>query len=337
MKSFQERNHAVIAVVGLVTMVLAFFAAFNAESLPVIGGGTTYSAYFGEAGGLKAGNQVRIAGVRVGKVTHISLDKDKVKVDFQVKDAWMGDQTTAAIKIKTMLGQKFLALNPGGSAKLDPSQPIPLKRTTTPYDVNAALSDLSTTVTEIDTARMAKGFAVLADTFKNTPKSVRTMVDGLSALSRTVSSRDAQLQALLKNTSDVTGTLASSNADFGRLIDDGDLLLAELAKRRDAVGKMLAGTASLGVQLQGLVKDNEKALAPALAKLDKVSKILSVNQDHLERAVKMLGPYYSMVTSSMGNGAWLDAYVCGLFDANHAPVLKNDVARNCAPAHGGRK
>jgi phospholipid/cholesterol/gamma-HCH transport system substrate-binding protein len=51
--------------------------------------------------------------------------------------------------------------------------------------------------------------------------------------------------------------------------------------------------------------------------------------------VKKLGPYYRLLTSAMGNGHWVDAYVCGLFDDQDAPVLDNDVVRNCHP--GGAK
>ena len=337
MKSFQERNPLTIAVVGLAAMVLIFFAAFNAQSLPIIGTGQTYSAYFGEAGGLRPGNEVRIAGVKVGKVTDISLVGAKVKVQFRVKGAWMGDQTTAAIKIKTMLGQKFLSLDPLGSGELDASSTIPLARTITPYDVNAALSDLSSTVDEIDTDKVAKSFEVLSATFKNTPKSVRAVVDSLSALSKTVSSRDAELQRLLKNTATVSGTLASRNRQFGRLIDDANLLLAELAKRRDVIHDMLVGTTTLGTELQGLVHDNEKTLTPALAKLDTVAAILMNNQADLDRAVKTLGPYYSMISSALGNGRWVDSYVCGLFDSAQAPVLDSDAERNCSPVPGGGK
>ncbi|NED01552.1 MCE family protein, partial [Streptomyces sp. SID6648] len=77
--------------------------------------GTTYSADFSEAAGLDTGDEVRIAGVKVGRVTGVALDGAKVKVTFEVEDAWVGDRTTAAIAIKTVLGDKYLALDPLGA------------------------------------------------------------------------------------------------------------------------------------------------------------------------------------------------------------------------------
>lgn len=333
--AFAERSKVAIAVVGLVTLAVIFLGTFNAQSLPIIGGGSIHTANFAEAGGLKSGNEVRVAGIKVGKVTDISLHGTVVRVKFRIKGVEMGDQTTAAVKVKTMLGQKFLAIDPAGRNEL--RGPIPVSHTTTPYDVNAALSDLSTTVGEIDTAKLEQSFNVLSDAFKDTPESVQTMVKGLTDLSRTISSRDTQLADLFESTSKVTKTLKDRNGEFAKLINDGDSLLTELQKRRDAVTAMLKGTARLGVQLRGLVKDNENQLKPALAKLDKVSKILQNNQDNLEAALKQLGPYYRVLASATGNGHWVDSYICGLFDANDAPLLKNDVERNCTPAKGGGK
>jgi phospholipid/cholesterol/gamma-HCH transport system substrate-binding protein len=327
--SFAERNKVVIAIVGLLSLVLAFLVAFYADAMPVIGGGDVQHAYFAEAGGLKTGNEVRVAGVKVGKVTGIRLDGTRVEVTFRSKGVRLGDQTAAAIRVKTLLGQKYLALDPAGTKPLN--GPIPEERTTTPYDVAAALSDLSTTVDQIDTVKLEKSLNVLADAFENTPASVKAMVTGLTDLSRTISTRDTQLASLFAQTKKVTGTLSARNTELGNLIDDGDALLTELTKRRAAVKAMLQGTAELGTQVRGLVADNQKQLAPALAKLDTVTAILQRNQANLDKALAEIGPYYRMLTSAMGNGRWVDAYLCGLFDSQGAPELRNDVVRDCKP------
>lgn len=331
--SFAERNKVVVALMGLLAMSLVFAGTFYADALPVVGGGKVYTATFAEAGGLRSGNEVRIAGVKVGKVSAISLDGATVEVKFRVKGIKLGDQTTAAIKVKTMLGQKFLSLDPLGRGSLD--EAIPLARTTTPYDVNAAFSDLSDTIEEIDTDKVEQSFEALSEAFKDTPESVRTTITGLTDLSRTISSRDVELDELLESSTDVTKTLKDRNTEFAKLINDGSDLLGELEARRKSVESMLDGTVRLGTQLKGLVADNEKALQPALARLDEVSKILQRNQDNLDSALAKIGPYYRVVTSAMGNGHWVDSYICGLFDAAGAPLLDNDVERTCKPAQGG--
>lgn len=327
--SFGERNRVVIAVVGLLLLGAIFVGTLKAEDLPVVGGGEKHEAYLAETAGLRAGDEVRVAGVKVGKVTGIELEGDQVRVAFRVKGVSLGDESTAAVKIKTLLGKKYLSIDPLGSGELD--GPIPVERTTTPYDVNAAFSDLSSTITEIDTDQLEKSLATMADVFADTPDSVRGMVDGLSRLSRTISSRDDDLARLFESTKGVTGTLAARNEELGALVDDGNLLLTELAHRRESIRTLLRSTTTLGRELAGVVRDNEAQLKPALAKLDRVSAMLRRNQRHLNDALAVIGPYYRMLTAAMGNGRWLDSYVCGLFDADRAPVLENDVVRNCLP------
>ncbi|MET9943282.1 MlaD family protein, partial [Streptomyces halstedii] len=83
----RERNPVAVATVGLLVLTLLALAAWRADSLPFIGGGTSYSADFSESAGLSDGDEVRIAGVKVGEVTGVSLDGPRVKVDFTVEDA----------------------------------------------------------------------------------------------------------------------------------------------------------------------------------------------------------------------------------------------------------
>lgn len=328
-RAFTERNRVLIAVIGLTVMGLLFFGAMRMTSLPIVGQGKVHQAVFTEGGGLRAGDEVRVAGVRVGEVTEVQLDGDQVVVSFRAKDIDLPAETTAAIKVKTMLGQKFLAVDPLGTGTL--SGAIPLARTSVPYDVNAAMSDLSTTFGEIDTAQLEQSFDALSSAFENTPDSVQKMVGGLTELSRTISTRDTELAELLEATKGVSGTLAERNDELAALFTDGSDLLAELQNRRDAVHAMWIGTRDLGVQVRGLVDDNEKTLAPALEKLDRVSAILNRNQENLDDALSKLGPYYRVMASALGNGRWIDSYLCGLFDKNGDPVLQNDVIRDCAP------
>lgn len=327
--SFAERNRIAIALVGIAALLGVFYVTFNADAMPVVGGGEEHTAYFAESGGLHEGDEVRVAGVKVGKVTSVELEDDRVLVSFRAKGVSLGSESTAAVEVKTMLGQKFLAVSPRGTEALD--GPIPLEQTTTPYDVNAAFSDLSATITEIDTEQMEQSLTTLADTFADTPAAVRGTVSGLTRLSRTIATRDEELAELLTATTDVTGTLADRSEEIGTLIEDGDDLLTELVARREAVHQLLTNTATLGTELEGLVTDNEEQLQPALDKLDAVSVVLRDNQDNLDQAMKVLGPYYRMLATAMGNGRWVDSYICGLFDEENAPVLDSDVVRDCNP------
>jgi virulence factor Mce-like protein len=320
-RPFRDRNPVVIGAVSLAVIAALVFAAFNAQSLPLIGGGTVYEAQFSEAAGLRPDDPVRVAGVKVGQVESLALEDGAVTVEFRVEDTFVGDRTEAAIKIETVLGAKFLALVPRGGEPLDPDDRIPLDRTASPYDVVEAFADLSTTIEEIDTAQMARSFEVLSETFRDTPDEVRTSLQGLARLSDTIASRDAQLRQLLSATRDVTQVLADRNGEFTRLIQDSNVLLREVQERRELIDAILDSTQELSRQLSGLVADNREALTPALQQLSRVTDILSRNRAALGQTVNNLAPFVRVFTNTLGNGRWFDSFVNDLLPTALGTVL----------------
>jgi phospholipid/cholesterol/gamma-HCH transport system substrate-binding protein len=318
-KPFKERNPIVIGVVGSVVAAGLLTATFNYENLPIVGAGTTYQAEFSEAAGLQPDDEVRIAGIKVGEVSDVELAEDHVLVSFRVKDAWVGNNTSAEIKIKTLLGRKFLALRPTGEAVQNPKQIIPRTRTVTPYDVTEAFNGLADTVGAIDTDQLADSFTTLSDTFKNSPEHIRKALEGLTSLSKTVSSRDNELASLLAGAHTLTTTLANSNDDFAKLLQDGNLLLTELDRRRQAIHDLLTGAQELATQLSGLVADNKTRLNEALGQLGQVTDILQRQNDNLAKSLDLAAPYFRLVTNTVGSGRWVDSYLCGLIPENRDP------------------
>jgi phospholipid/cholesterol/gamma-HCH transport system substrate-binding protein len=319
MKPLSERNPIIVAIVGLAILAALALLVFDSANLPIIGGGTGYTAYFAEDAGLQAGNEVRIAGVIVGQVTGISLAGNKVAVSFKVKNAWVGNETTAAIKIKTLLGDKFLAIDPQGTQPQNPSQPIPLARTTSPYDVTQAFQGFGQEVSQINTIQLAKSLETLSAAFSTTPPYVRSALRGLASVSHAVASRDAQVTRLLGSAKNVTGTLAAESATFAKLLGDGNLFLAELQQRQAAIHSLLIGTQALATQLSGLVNDNQATLTPTLQALNQVTTILEQNQANLTKALSLAGPYYRLLGNALGNGRWFDTYLCGVLPKSYLP------------------
>lgn len=311
-KSFTSRNPTAIGAIGLVLIMVVLWSGFNAGKLPIIGGGTEYTAMFTEDAGLGPNNDVRIAGVKVGSVSSVALRNDQVKVKFKIKHAYIGDQSTVAIKLKTLLGAKYLAIDSQGTAKQKPGKTISVKRTSSPFDVYPAFTELTQTVDAINTHDLAKAFDVLSEDFSKTPASVKNVVTGLSRLSTTIASRDSQLRELLARTKDVTGVLADRDTELQRLFSDGGLLLDELNARRDAIHSLLINTTTLSIQLEGLVADNTKTIGPLLDNLHQVLSLLQANQDNLDRGLALLAPFFRVFNNSIGNGRWFDNYICNL-------------------------
>ncbi|MFR9753301.1 MCE family protein [Nocardia sp. 004] len=304
-----SRSPAFMGVLGLVMVLLVTVSAFFLDRLPIIGAGTKYTAEFSEAAGLKKGNEVRIAGVKVGSVSDIRLDGDRVVVAFRTKDAWIGDETTASIEIKTLLGQKYLALEPRGAEPADPEQRIPLSRTVSPYDVVDAFSDAATTIDQIDTAQLATSMRVLSDAFATTPPEIRGSIDGVARLSETLAKRDEELKKLFAATRQTTQILADRNAEFEQLLASGGQLFAELNIRQQSIEQLLSGAQTVAVELSALVRDNEEQIGPALTNLRASIDLLNANQQNISKTLELAAPFYTLYANVLGTGRWFDAVI----------------------------
>lgn len=312
-RPFRERNPVTIGAVGLAVIAVLLLAAFNAQDLPLIGAGKSLSAAFTDASGIKPGDEVRVAGVKVGKVTGVSLAGSHVVVDFKIQHGVVvGETPTASIRIKTILGQKFLAIAPAGPGDLKGGSQIPLSRTATPFDVVAAFNGLATTVGQINSQQLGQAFDTMASTFRDSPPEVKAALQGLSRLSTTIASRDAELRQLLQRANGVTAVLAQRDQEFTKLISDGNLLLQEVQARRDAIHQLLVSTSQLSLQLSALISENQAQLQPALQQLSGVLGVLQKNQANLDKAIGLLSPFVRIFTNVLGTGRWFDTYVACL-------------------------
>lgn len=318
MPAFSNRRPVPIAVIGITAILLVTVLAFNGPA--IFGGGTTYRAEFSEAAGLAADDLVAIAGVDAGRVDSVELAGDRVLVTFTVDDAWLGDRTSASIQIRSLLGAKYMAIDPQGDEPLPPDQAIPLARTTAPFDVVEAFEGLAGTIDQLDTPQLAQSLETLADTFRDTPPEVRGAVEGLSRLSRTIASRDDEIRDLLAGTRNLSGVLNERRTEVELLLEDGNLLLAEVQRRRDAISTLLDGVRDLSVELRGLVADNRAQLRPTLESLDRVAAVLERNQESLDEALRLEAVFVRLFANAVGNGEWFDNYVCALVPPQAGPI-----------------
>ncbi len=308
-KSFRDRDPLAMGVVGMAGVALLVFGAF---SLTLLQGGTVYHAAFTEAGGLKPGEDVRVAGVKVGKVKSVTLEGDHVRVTFTASHVRFGTLSRVSIKLATILGSHYLDVQPAGAHPQPPGEEIPTSRTAPAYEVVPALQDLSGQLQKIDVRRLAKAFDALSQTLSGSPDNVRRTLTGLQKISAAISFRDDSLSDLLTHSRRLTGLLADRSGDLATLVSDGDRLLQEINDRQQVIQSLLAGTLNLSTQITGMIQENRVNLHPALAHLHQVIGILRRNQGNLENAVRTLGPFVTVSADATAQGRWFDGYLQNL-------------------------
>jgi phospholipid/cholesterol/gamma-HCH transport system substrate-binding protein len=310
-KPLAERNRMTVGIVGTLILTLSVVAVFSYDKIPFLNGTSDYSAYFAEAGGIKAGSDVRVSGLGVGRVSGIHLAGTKVLVDFTVRDGVdLGNRTEAAIKTETVLGTKFLELTPRGDGAL--AGPIPLERTKSPYDLPDALGDLTTTISALDTTQLSSALTTLADTFKDTPPDLKIALEGVARFSDTLNNRDAALRNLLTNANTVTAVLAKRSDQIAGLVANANALLAELLSQRNSVDALMNNLTAVSHQISALVNDNRTQLKPAVDKLNGVLGILDNRKKELQRTLYLLRRYAMSFGEVLGSGPFFKASLVNL-------------------------
>jgi phospholipid/cholesterol/gamma-HCH transport system substrate-binding protein len=311
MKSFQERNAIVIGVIGVLAIAVVLLTAVNYTKLPFVNRDKVYQAYFAEAGGLRTGSAVEVSGFAVGAVASIKLDRGQVLVKFTVADnVRLGDRTEAAIKTKSLLGAKILDISPRGNGTQ--TAPIPMERTTSPYQLPDALGDLSATISGLNTNQLSDSLSVLANTFKDTPPDLKVAVQGVARFSQTLDARDAELRNLLSNAKKATRVLSQRSDEVVTLIADTDALLLQLRSQSMALEQISTNVSAVTRQLERFIDENKQTFKPALDKLNDVLTIIDNRKEAVQKAIKGVNIYAMSLGESVSSGPFFKAYVANL-------------------------
>ncbi len=301
-----------LGAITLVVMALVSAATFNLSKFPGFRG-TTYYAEFSDASGIHKGNIVQVGGIRVGRVTQVTLDDAKVLVRFEVDgNVDFGPESRASIKVYNLLGEKYLELTPSGDGQLEAGDRIPVERTESAYDIVSVLGDLTTTTESIDTDQLSSALDVVAGTLNDSAPEIEAAFDGIARLSRSVASRDEQLQTLFESSSDVTKVLEDRSEDIVDLMGNSDLVFQELQKRKQAVHDLLVNARSLATELEGVANDNAEQIRPAMEEVDQLLDLLVDRRDQLKATLHQLGPYVEILSNIIGTGPWFDAMAINL-------------------------
>lgn len=149
--------------IGLMLIVLVIVVGLQPQQLWSMATSVKYRAVFAEAGGLAAGNDVKVSGVTVGTVSDVVLDKGKALVTFSLDGkVRLGSDSTAHIRTGTLLGERMLTVEPKGSRRLGPMEAIPVSRTSSPYSLTEAVSDFTANTADTDTATLNQSLDILS-------------------------------------------------------------------------------------------------------------------------------------------------------------------------------
>jgi virulence factor Mce-like protein len=281
-----------------------------------------YTAQFLQAAALKTGNPVTVAGIPVGEVTDMKLAGDHVEATLKVRDdVALGSDSRAIIKVTTILGSRYLALQPAGSGSL-PENTFDLSHTEVPYDLQEALADVTNTYEQVDTDQFAQTLGILGEQMQGLPEVVPQALANTHTLATIIADRRDQLGSLLKTTELVSTTLRRQQSAIGQLITQGNDLVGEFVARRASFQALMASLTNLVETLSGIVIDDRPELENLLVNLRELSDMLGQHDDLL-RSTLQAGPVAlrgltnatgtgNAVDLNVSNGLLIDSWMCAI-------------------------
>lgn len=319
-RPLESYNKTWLGFVALSVVAVVIAASLSAKVLGI--GHTTYTAEFLQAASLRPGNPITIAGIEVGKVSDLELAGDHVRADLSIRDdIVLGKDTTAEIKVTTILGSRYLELVPNGPGSL-PDNTISLARTTVPYDLQSALEDATTTFDQVDSDQFAQSLATLGKQLDGLPAILPAAMQNLHTLSSITADRRDQLGILLKSTQRVANTLRAQQANLGSLVDQGQDLIGQFVARQATFHAMLASLTSLAANLDRVVVNDRQELDEMLANIAELTDMVGYHDD-LFRNLLQIAPvtvrglanatgYGPVVEFNLPNGMAVDSWMCAI-------------------------
>ncbi len=306
MKPLSERDPFRI---GIVAIVIGSLIGLAILVLSVVSFGTaSYTAVVEHTAGLRKGEDVQVHGVSVGEVTGIRLMDTDVEVSFVLdEDIELGSETSAAVKVATLLGTHYLEVTPKGPGELADGK-IPLERTVVPYNLQDVIEVGTTRLEELDAVQLAKALTATSDTLAASGDDIGPALEGVTRLSQVLSTRTEQTGALLRAARAVTDQLSRSSGDIVGLMEQTNLVVSEVTARREAIHRLLVETTSLARALSAIVAQTKDDLKPALVDINLALDTLNAQDDALERVLHLMAPAVRYVANATGSGPFIDLY-----------------------------
>lgn len=276
----------------------------------------TYSATFSDVLGVRVGDDVRMAGVRVGRVDALEFEPDyKAHLVLRIEDKQRLTTTTKAlVRYHNLIGQRYIALAPGETAgnELAAGAHIPLDRTEPSFDVSALLSGFEPLFRVLQPDQVNSLSETLIQALQGDGVSLSTLVTQAAELATTFGERDRILGDVITHLSSVIGGLANRSDELETLLTQARSLVEALYAEGETLKTSVDRVATSTDSLLGLVDQVKPDMAVAQNEATSGVELLLANGASLDRTAVELPNVLNSLARMTSYGAYGNAYICRL-------------------------
>jgi len=276
----------------------------------------TYHAIFTSVTGLENGNFVRIAGVEVGKVKHVSVrDDSTVLVKFSAdRSVVLTEGSRAIIRYDNLIGGRYLALEEGagGTTKLAPGETIPLDRTAPALDLDALIGGFRPLFHALDPAHVNALSGQLIAAFQGQGPTIGSILEQTATLTNTLADRDELIGQVVVNLNTVLASLGGHSDQFAEAVDSLSDLIHGLQRRKETISAGLAKAGEGARTLGELLSQAREPLTKTVRETDRAAGVVLGDDEYFDDLLNTLPDAYRVLGRQAMSGDFFNFYLCDL-------------------------
>ncbi|MFC7361736.1 MCE family protein [Nocardioides astragali] len=273
-----------------------------------------YKAEFTDATGVTKGDDIRVAGVRVGTVSEVEIiDRTRALVTFSVdEDTSVNGGTNASIRYRNLVGQRYISLTQevGDTQRLPAGTTIPVSRTRPALDLTVLFNGFKPLFQALSPEDVNKLSYELIQVFQGEGGTLEGLLAHTASVTSTLADRDEVIGDLIDNLSLVLDHVADRDEQLTRLIQSFRTLVGGLKKDRFAILDSLEDVSALSVETASLIDGIREPFVKDIKELRAVAGNIDKNKAELDRALQVLPIKLDKIGRTAIYGSFFNFYLC---------------------------
>jgi phospholipid/cholesterol/gamma-HCH transport system substrate-binding protein len=273
-----------------------------------------YKAVFTNATGVVKGDDIRVAGVKVGTVKDVEItERTRALVSFTVADATqVNGGTFATIRYRNLVGQRYISLTQevGDSTRLPEGATIPVDRTMPALDLTVLFNGFKPLFQALSPADINKLSYEIVQVFQGEGGTLEGLLQHTASVTGTLADRDEVIGDLIDNLNQVLVHIGDRDEQLSRLIASFRQLVGGLKDDRQAILGALDDVSTLSVETASLLQGIRKPFVRDIKQLRAVAGNIDKNKAELDRALQVLPIKLEKVGRTAIYGSWFNFYLC---------------------------
>ena len=309
------RTATAVFVAFGVAALLALAVLANTMTNQVSGGTDTYTADFTNASGLRPGDDVRAAGVKVGRVQGVTLHEGLARVTFDLsKKQPIYADTQLSVRYQNLLGQRYLAMLPGrdSSRRLDASSHVPVDRTDPGFDLTALLNGFEPLFAALEPEQVNQLSSSIVAVMQGQGGTIESLLSETATLTNHLADKDEVIGEVLDNLVPVLSDLSDRGDQLDQTVGDLRAMMKTLAKERTSIGESIDGVSELSEATADLVAEARPPLKHDVRSLREFGRISVEEMERINSLFDALPGATEAFARPLSHGTWLNMYICNM-------------------------